>query len=131
MKIQMRSNDIFYSLTFDAPFFAFLQQSVHIKLLETYPDLELGTYYHFADNLHFYERHFDLADSIKIEKINPKEENTFVLKQKFIDYDGETVFLTDEANEFCKEIYESINEDRTTALDKEGYKAILDKYFVL
>ena len=131
MKIQMRSNDIFYGLTFDAPFFAFLQQSVHIKLLETYPDLELGDYYHFADNLHFYERHFDLADAIKIEKINPETENTFVLKQKFIDYDGEKVFLTEAANEFCKEIYESINEDRTTALDKEGYKAILDKYFVL
>ena len=120
-----------YGLTFDAPFFAFLQQSVHIKLLETYPDLKLGDYYHFADNLHFYERHFDLADAIKIEKINPETENTFVLKQKFIDYDGEKVFLTEAANEFCKEIYESINEDRTTALDKEGYKAILDKYFVL
>ena len=59
MKIQMRSNDIFYGLTFDAPFFSFLQQSVYLKLKETYPDLELGMYYHYADNLHFYERHFD------------------------------------------------------------------------
>ena len=88
MKVQMRSNDIFYGLTFDAPFFAFLLQSVHIKLLETYPDLMLGVYYHFADNLHFYERHFGLADSIKIEKIDESKENTFVLKQKFIDYDA-------------------------------------------
>ena len=131
MKVQMRSNDIFYGLTFDAPFFAFLLQSVHIKLLETYPDLKLGVYYHFADNLHFYERHFGLADSIKIEKIDESKENTFVLKQKFIDYDGEKVFLTEAAESFCREIYDSINEDRTTALDKEGYKAILDKHFVL
>ena len=69
MKIQMRSNDIFYGLTFDAPFFSFLQQSVYLKLKETYPDLELGMYYHYADNLHFYERHFDLASEIRFEEI--------------------------------------------------------------
>jgi len=131
MKIQMRSNDIFYGLTFDAPFFSFLLQSVHIKLLETYPDLQLGDYYHFTDNLHFYERHFSLADSIKIEKIDPDKEYTFVLRKAFIDYDGEKVFLTENAEAYCKEVYESINEDRTTSLDKAGYKKLLDKYFVI
>ena len=131
MKVQMRSNDIFYGLTFDAPFFSFLLQSVHIKLLETYPDLQLGDYYHFTDNLHFYERHFSLADSIKIEKIDPNKEYTFVIKEAFIDYDGEKVFLTENAKAYCKEIYESINEDRTTSLDKAGYKKLLDKYFVI
>ena len=131
MKVQMRSNDIFYGLTFDAPFFAFLLQSIHIKLLETYPDLKLGVYYHFADNLHFYERHFGLADTIKIEKIDKDKENTFVLRKKFIEYDGENVFLTEDAESFCREIYESIGEDRKTSLDKEGYKNILDRYFVI
>ena len=131
MKIQMRSNDIFYGLTFDAPFFAFLQQSVHIKLLETYPDLELGTYYHFADNLHFYERHFDLAKSIQEEKIDNEAENTFVLKEKFIEYDGEKVFLTEAAEQFCRSVYETINEDKTLSLDREGYKKLLGEYFVL
>ena len=131
MKVQMRSNDIFYGLTFDAPFFSFLLQSVHIKLMETYPDLQLGDYYHFTDNLHFYERHFSLADSIKIEKIDPDKEHTFVMKEAFIDYDGEKVFLTENAKAYCKEIYESINEDRTTSLDKAGYKKLLDKYFVI
>ena len=131
MKVQMRSNDIFYGLTFDAPFFAFLLQSIHIKLLETYPDLKLGVYYHFADNLHFYERHFGLADTIKIEKIDKDKENTFVLRKKFIEYDGENVFLTEDAESFCREIYESVGEDRKTSLDKEGYKNILDRYFVI
>ena len=131
MKVQMRSNDIFYGLTFDAPFFSFLLQSIHIKLLETYPDLQLGDYYHFTDNLHFYERHFSLADSIKIEKIDPDKEHTFVMKEAFIDYDGEKVFLTENAKAYCKEIYESINEDKTTSLDKAGYKKLLDKYFVI
>lgn len=131
MKVQMRSNDIFYGLTFDAPFFAFLLQSIHIKLLETYPDLKLGVYYHFADNLHFYERHFGLADTIKIEKIDKDKENTFVLRKKFIEYDGEKVFLTEDAESFCKEIYESIGEDRKTSLNKDDYKNILDRYFVI
>ena len=130
MKVQMISNDIFYGLTFDAPFFAFLMQSVHIKLLETYPDLELGQYYHFADNLHYYERHFDLAGKIVEEEIDQKAESNFVLKNPFIDYDGEKVFLTETGEQYCKDIYESIGEDRST-LNREEYKELLSKYFVL
>lgn len=128
MKIQMRSNDIFYGLTFDAPFFSFLQQSVYLKLKETYPDLELGYYYHYADNLHFYERHFDLANQIKLETIKPEEEFTFILKEPFLGYDGEKVFLTDTAITFIKEIDDSIGDAEIGT--KEDYKAILDKYFV-
>ena len=64
MKVQMRSNDMFYGLTFDAPFFAFLHQSVYHCLLDLYTDLELGNYYHCADNMHFYEKHFNLAEKI-------------------------------------------------------------------
>lgn len=128
MKIQMRSNDIFYGLTFDAPFFSFLQQSVYLKLKETYPDLELGMYYHYADNLHFYERHFDLASEIRFEEIKPAEEFTFILKEPFLGYDGEKVFLTDTAITFIKEIDDSIDDAEIGT--KEDYKAILDKYFV-
>jgi thymidylate synthase len=65
MKVQMRSNDIFYGLTFDAPFFAFVHQHMLIWLKDTYPSLQLGKYTHFADNIHFYEHHFELADKIK------------------------------------------------------------------
>lgn len=128
MKIQMRSNDIFYGLTFDAPFFSFLQQSVYLKLKETYPDLELGMYYHYADNLHFYERHFDLASEIRFEEITPADEFTFILKEPFLGYDGEKVFLTDTAITFIKEIDDSIDDAEIGT--KEDYKAILDKYFV-
>ena len=128
MKVQMRSNDIFYGLTFDAPFFAFLQQSVFLKLQETYPDLELGMYYHYADNLHFYERHFELAEQIKQENIVEESEPLFMLKQPFLDYDGDKVFLTDTAITFIKEIDASINDAEIGT--KEDYKAILDKYFV-
>lgn len=128
MKVQMRSNDIFYGLTFDAPFFAFLQQSVFLKLQETYPDLELGMYYHYADNLHFYERHFELAEEIKAVTINNEEESLFMLKEPFLDYDGDKVFLTDTAMTFIREVDASIDDAEIGT--KEDYKAILDKYFV-
>ena len=116
---------------FDAPFFAFLQQSVFLKLKETYPELELGMYYHYADNLHYYERHFELADQIKEEKPDPKDESLFLLRRPFINYDGETVSLTDDAVNFINEVDGSIKEDGTTDATKEDYKAILDKYFVI
>jgi thymidylate synthase len=64
MKVQMRSNDIFFGLTYDAPWFSAIQQSMFLNLKEIYPDLKLGMYYHCADNIHYYERHFELADKI-------------------------------------------------------------------
>ena len=128
MKVQMRSNDIFYGLTFDAPFFAFLQQSVYLKLKETYPELELGMYYHFADNLHFYERHFELAEQIKGEDVDITKESTFMLKQPFLEYDGKNVTLSNLAQTFVNEIDASVDDDSITT--KQDYKDILDKYFV-
>ena len=73
MKVQMRSNDIFYGLTFDAPFFAFVHQHVYLWLKSTYPELELGVYHHWADNIHFYERHFELAEKIVNEPLHEKQ----------------------------------------------------------
>jgi thymidylate synthase len=73
MIVQMRSNDIFYGLTFDAPFFAFVHQHVYLWLKSTYPELELGVYHHWADNIHFYERHFELAEKIVHEALHEKQ----------------------------------------------------------
>jgi thymidylate synthase len=128
MKVQMRSNDIFYGLTFDAPFFGFLQQSVYLKLKETYPELELGMYYHYADNLHFYERHFELADQIKATNIDIQKESTFMLRAPFLEYDGKNVNLSDTAQAFVKEVDDSVDDESITT--KQDYKDILDKYFV-
>lgn len=64
MKVQMRSNDVFFGLTYDAPWFSTLHQSMYLNLLKKYPDLKLGKYYHCADNIHYYDRHFDLVEKI-------------------------------------------------------------------
>jgi thymidylate synthase len=125
----MRSNDIFYGLTFDAPFFSILQQSVFLKLQETYPELQLGMYYHYADNVHFYERHFELANEIKAENPAANPESSLLLRNPFLDYDGKNVFLTDKAKAFIKEVDDTIEEGQGKGT-KQDYKTIIDKYFV-
>lgn len=121
MKVQMRSNDIFYGLTFDAPFFSFLHQSVWHILKETYPDLNIGYYFHYADNLHYYERHFEMADLILAEE--EEKADKFILKKPFIDYKNGVVSLSDAGREFCNRI------DATIGKKDINYKNILKDYF--
>ena len=71
MKVQMRSNDIFFGLSYDAPWFSTVFQSMHLNLKKIYPNLMLGTYFHCADNIHFYERHFNLVDKILSQEFEP------------------------------------------------------------
>lgn len=128
MKIQMRSNDVFYGLTFDAPFFSFLMQSIYLilKKNDKYKSLELGTYHHFADNIHFYERHFDLADKIKKEDQTLNTTNhTLILKKPLFDYSKGDVFLTDEGIEFVSRM------DATQGSKEYNYKNILGDYFTI
>ena len=123
MKLQMRSNDIFFGLTFDAPFFSFLMQSVYQILLKDYPELKLGHYFHYADNLHFYERHFELADSIS--NTNPMEDTSFILNQPFIDYNDGKVSLSTSAKEFLSRV------DSAAGNKEVDYKSILSDYFTI
>jgi thymidylate synthase len=74
MKVQMRSNDIFYGLQYDAPFFSIVYQSMYLELKSKYQDLEIGTYYHCSDNTHYYERHFTLVEKLRLEQPNPEND---------------------------------------------------------
>lgn len=132
MKIQMRSNDIFYGLTFDAPFFSFLHQTVYQsvwkeRVLNGEDEyLELGTYYHCADNIHFYERHFELANKIR-NADNRFEEYSLKLKKPFLEFnkDLEWSLLSQTAKDFIADVDETIGKD----LKQEDYKQIISKYF--
>ena len=134
MKIQMRSNDIFYGLTFDAPFFSFLHQTVYQSVWRERvlngedEHLELGTYYHCADNIHFYERHFELANKIR-NADNKFEEYSLKLKKPFLEFnkDLEWSLLSQTAKDFIAEVDETIGKD----LKQEDYKQIISKYFDL
>lgn len=130
MKVQMRSNDIFFGLTFDAPFFSFLHQSIYKILLKTYPDLKLGYYFHHVDNIHFYERHFNLVNQIKNNGAG--NQYTMVLDKSFIDLDNDgNVFLTDTAIEFLRRIDSAVKNEKTNPEFEADYKLILRDYFAI
>jgi thymidylate synthase len=123
MKVQMRSNDIFYGLTFDAPFFAFVHQHVRLWLLDQYQDLELGTYHHCVDNIHFYERHFELANNILSESDNQGSNYSFELKEPLFNI-GDTMELTNHGAKFIQ----SVNFALENEAKKSEYYNILRDY---
>lgn len=56
MTVTMRSNDLVYGFCNDQYCFSKLQELVATEL-----EMEVGSYYHFAQNLHIYEQHFNLC----------------------------------------------------------------------
>lgn len=63
--VGMRSNDLLFGTTYDVFMFTFLQELMAAEL-----GVELGTYKHFASNIHFY-----MKDSVKIEEILAEDAN--------------------------------------------------------
>lgn len=55
MQVLMRSNDLVFGFCNDQYCFSRLQKSVSTSLM-----IEVGTYFHYACNMHIYERHFNL-----------------------------------------------------------------------
>jgi len=123
MKVQMRSNDIFYGLTFDAPFFAFVHQHVLLWLKDTYPNLELGTYFHSADNIHFYEKHFELAENILKEDTTVPQYTMNLVNPLFNIENGECK-LTPEGISMIDEINKGVDSE----FKGSDYYNILIKY---
>lgn len=76
----MRSNDIWFGTTYDVPFFVFVQKMMLAELQRDFPEIELGTYTHFANSLHLYDRNFDKARQV-LKKMNEKFSE--IMKEKF------------------------------------------------
>lgn len=127
MKVQMRSNDIFYGLTYDAPWFSTVHQNVYLELLEVYPELELGQYFHYSDNTHFYERHFELAEKISTEKSNYPGPKLELLKPLWYTYPEGHTALTDEAKQYLNWINQSI--ERLDSMKREDFIEALSIIF--
>ena len=124
MKVQMRSNDIFYGLTFDAPFFAVVHQHMLLWLKESKPTLELGTYTHFADNIHYYERHFELSEQILT---NGPSDNQYEMniKQPLFNLTDTGIEYTESGLSFIREV--DLMSENENAKNK-NYLEILSKY---
>ena len=58
----MRSNDLIYGLTYDAPWFCLISKKIASAV-----GLKLGTYRHYAASLHVYERHFKMLNNMFLE----------------------------------------------------------------
>jgi thymidylate synthase len=130
MKVQMRSNDIFYGLSYDAPFFAFVQQTMWHWLKDTHENLELGTYYHCADNTHFYERHFDIAKNIIEEDV--KDPLYFMLKEPFFHCKDGQYILLPTGQQFIADVQELVdrtNNEENFKITNTIAKETIQKYF--
>ena len=127
MKVQMRSNDVFFGLTYDAPWFSTIHQSMYLNLKEIYPDLKLGMYYHCADNIHFYERHFEIVDKI----LNSNLDDSIGLKLmapifKFVKKkDQYKLILSEEADTYLKIIDDTIEEGNSVPKDQDYWRSTL------
>jgi thymidylate synthase len=65
MTVMMRSNDVIFGFTNDAFCFSQLFEFVYLRLKdEHYGWLKRGTYTHFTNSMHVYERHFDMIERI-------------------------------------------------------------------
>ena len=105
MKLSIRSNDIVYGFCYDVPWFSFILQYMFLWLKETkYPDLELGSYYHFADNIHYYERHFELIDKINYTSNEPQQHLFKLEKLPFLIDENCNYSLTEVGNKFCEKV---------------------------
>jgi thymidylate synthase len=57
---QMRSNDLIFGTCNDIPFFTLLQELMSLEL-----GVELGHYFHNANSLHVYEKHFEMIQDLE------------------------------------------------------------------
>jgi thymidylate synthase len=124
MKVQMRSNDIFYGLQYDAPFFSVVYQSMYLLLKEQYDDLEIGTYYHCSDNTHYYERHFSLVERLKQESPDPNNDLELKITRPIFDPVTGTSRDAKAFSEYMRNIEDF--SDLTT----QDYIDIFNKFFV-
>lgn len=94
MVVRMRSNDIVFGLSYDAPWFSIIHQNMYLLLKGTYNDLDLGTYTHSADDFHWYvDRHTKEIASFQDSSI--QEDYLFRLKKPLFDFCGDETILTE------------------------------------
>jgi thymidylate synthase len=125
MKVQMRSNDIFYGLQYDAPFFSVVYQSMYLQLKKKYEELEIGTYYHCSDNTHYYERHFSLVEKLKNEQTHPDRDVEMRITRPI--FDSSESGISKSAMEFV-DYMEQIND--FSVFNTYDYIDIFHKFFV-
>ena len=84
----------------------------------------MKTFYQlFLNNIHFYERHFELANNILNDDSNSTEYSMNIEKPLFLMIHN-TMVLTESGGRFLKEVDDTINKPK----EKSQYINILKKY---
>ena len=60
LTVSRRSQDLFYGLPYDYVWEVYLMHKMLDELKETYPELKLGSYTLLCNNIHIYERNFEI-----------------------------------------------------------------------
>ena len=78
----MRSNDIIRGLSYDLPWYCFVQIMMWIMLKQYYINLKLGSYFHHDISLHIYREHFYLMKIENFQKLESKKDSNLIEKFK-------------------------------------------------
>ena len=64
MTTTMRSQDVWFGIIYDIPFYTLLQQQMHKHLRKYYPDLLIGDFRHYVLSEHIYEKDFKAVEDM-------------------------------------------------------------------
>jgi hypothetical protein len=95
-------------------------------LSNTYPELGLGTYYHCADNIHYYERHFELAEKIMSEET--RDPYWFHLRAPLFNLNNGIMLPSVEGLKFMESLSNLMKQETIT---QEESKELLQTYFYI
>jgi len=87
----MRSQDVWFGIIYDVPFYTLLMQQMFNHLIKIYPDLQLGTYTHYILSEHIYEKDFEAVEKMLSGNFEPK--STPQLRENLITIDGSPTLL--------------------------------------
>ena len=91
--VNMRSNDIIFGLCNDVFTFSLFQQLMLNELNSRGAKITLGTYNHHAGSLHLYERHYNMASKILLEK-STEPTSKFNLAKELCSWDSAAFYST-------------------------------------
>ena len=67
----MRSQDVWFGIIYDIPFYTLLQQQMHKHLRKYYPNLLIGDFRHYVLSEHIYEKDFDAVEQMLDREFQP------------------------------------------------------------
>lgn len=79
LTVNRRSQDLYFGIPYDFAWEYLLMTKMVNELKEIYPELEVGTYTLFCNNIHIYERNFDIFTNMLNDFNNKKVENIQII----------------------------------------------------